>query len=183
LECPSNLSAVGSEASTYRLLRLVHAMDGATNTAILDVLGELKLTHALADALWQLDPALPAPTMRQMAARLQCDPSTVTFLADRLEQLGYTTREAAAGDRRAKALHLTTDGRTARARLVHAATTRTPLARLTSTEQDQLHQLLTRAMTDRDGTPTSTAGEIAGPLVDQLDDVRHPGRAEGHGVA
>lgn len=135
-----------SESLTYQLLRLVHAMEEATNAEIHEVLTELKLTHALADALWQLDPAAPAPSMRQMAAKLRCDPSTVTFLADRLEHLGYATRAAAPGDRRAKVLHLTGEGRAARRRLVDAATTHTPIARLTDDEQRRLHMLLTKAM-------------------------------------
>ncbi|MGW0569612.1 MULTISPECIES: MarR family winged helix-turn-helix transcriptional regulator [Streptomyces] len=136
------------EALTYQLLRLVHAMDGATNTAIRDVMAELGLTHPLADALWQLDPEAAAPSMRQMAARLHCDPSTVTFLADRLEQLSYVSRAPALNDRRTKVLHLTEQGRTARRRLVHAASTRTPITHLTLTEQRQLHRLMTKAMTD-----------------------------------
>ena len=134
------------ESLTYQLLRLVHAMDGATDAAIDDVLTELGITHVLADALWQLDPAAPPPSMRQMAARLHCDPSTVTFLADRLERLGYVARAAVPGDRRTRALHLTDDGLAARRRLVEAATTRTPLAHLTDAEQRRLHALLTRAM-------------------------------------
>lgn len=138
---------MGDESLTYRLLRLVHAMDGATNAEIRDVLTELRLTHALADALWQLDPGAPAPSMRQMAAALGCDPSTVTFLADRLEHLGYATRATAPGDRRTKVLELTGDGRAARRTLVEAATTRTPIARLTDTEQRRLHALMTKAMT------------------------------------
>ncbi|MFL1905759.1 MarR family winged helix-turn-helix transcriptional regulator [Streptomyces tauricus] len=136
------------EALTYQLLRLVHAMDGATNTAIRDVMAELGLTHPLADALWQLDPEAAAPSMRQMAARLHCDPSTVTFLADRLEQLSYVSRAPALNDRRTKVLHLTEQGRTARRRLVHAASTRTPITHLTLAEQHQLHRLMTKAMTD-----------------------------------
>jgi DNA-binding MarR family transcriptional regulator len=136
------------ESLTYQLLRLVRAVDGAMDAEIQDVLAELRITHALADALWQLDPVAPAPSMRQMAARLHCDPSTVTFLADRLEQLGYAIRVNASGDRRAKVLHLTDDGRAARRRLVEAATTRTPVARLTDAEQRRLRTLLTKAMTD-----------------------------------
>ncbi|WP_250007602.1 MarR family transcriptional regulator [Actinoplanes sp. M2I2] len=143
------------ESLTYQLLRLVHAMDGATNAAIADVLTELKLTHALADALWQLDPAAPAPSMRQMAVRLRCDPSTVTFLADRLQQLSYAKRTAAPGDRRTKVLELTDQGREARDRLVDAATTRTPLAGLTPAEQRRLHTLLTRAMAPSGTTPST----------------------------
>jgi DNA-binding MarR family transcriptional regulator len=139
------------ESLTYQLLRLVHAMDAATNAGIGDVLAELKLTHALADALWQLDPSAAAPTMRQMAARLHCDPSTVTFLADRLEQLGYATRDHAPADRRTKAITLTGAGHAARQRLVSAATTRTPLVRLTEAQQRLLHELLTTAMTPPGG--------------------------------
>jgi DNA-binding MarR family transcriptional regulator len=140
------------ESLTYQLLRLVHAMDGATNAEIHDVLTELKITHALADVLWQLDPTAPAPSMRQMAGKLHCDPSTVTFLADRLEQLGYATRVAAPGDRRTKALHLTDDGRAARRRLVEAAAMHTPIARLTDVERRQLHRLMTKAMTQQQAT-------------------------------
>ena len=137
---------VDDESLTYRLLRLVHAMDGATDDGIRDVMAELGLTHALADALWQLDPAAPPPTMREMAARLRCDPSTVTFLADRLEQLSFVTRAPAPHDRRTKVLTLSDSGRDARRRLVEAATTRTPIAGLTHDEQVSLHHLLTKAM-------------------------------------
>ena len=63
-----------------------------------------------------------------------------------LGQLGYATRAAAPGDRRTKVLQLTDAGRAARRRLVDAATTRTPIARLTDTEQRRLHTLLTEAM-------------------------------------
>ena len=140
------------ESLTYHLLRLVHAMDSATNAGIHDVLTDLKITHALADALWQLDPTAPAPSMRQLAAKLRCDPSTVTFLADRLEQLGYATRAVAPGDRRTKVLHLTDKGRTARRRLVDAATTHTPIARLTDAEQRRLHTLMTKAMASAQAT-------------------------------
>ncbi|MCY1143078.1 MarR family transcriptional regulator [Actinoplanes sp. Pm04-4] len=135
------------ESLTYRLLRLVHAMDDATNDGIRDVMAELGLTHALADALWQLDPDAQPPTMREMATRLRCDPSTVTFLADRLEQLSFVSRAPAPHDRRTKVLALTAAGRNARQRLVKAATTGTPIAALTRAEQLTLHDLLTKAMT------------------------------------
>lgn len=111
-----------------------------------DVLSELNLAFALADALWQLDPAASEPSMRQLAAQLRCDPATETFLADRLEQLGYATRAVAVGDRRTKMLQLTDAGRPARRRLVDAATTRTPIPRLTDAEQRCLHSLMTKAM-------------------------------------
>ena len=49
------------------------------------MLAELELTEALGDVLWQLGAVSEAVPMRDLADRLQCDPSNVTFLADRLE--------------------------------------------------------------------------------------------------
>ncbi len=68
----------------YALLALVFALADRTNELIADVLRELELTVPLANALWKLNPGGTAPSMRERAASLRCDPSTVTFLADRL---------------------------------------------------------------------------------------------------
>ena len=134
------------ETMTYALLRLLFDLADATNAEIADVLAELGLTHALANAVWLLDPEGPTLSMRQIAGQLRCDPSTVTFLADRLEQLGFAERVSGAGDRRTKVLSLTKTGRAARRRLVEAATMRTPIARLDAAEQRCLHALLVKAI-------------------------------------
>ncbi|MFG1609531.1 MarR family winged helix-turn-helix transcriptional regulator [Actinoplanes sp. NPDC049265] len=146
---------MNDETFIYQLLQQLHAMDDAVNAGMHDMMTELKLTPALADMLWQLDRAAPPPSMRQMAARLSCDPSTVTFLADRLDRLGYVTRAPTPGDRRTKALHLTTQGIEARRRLIGAATTRMPITRLTVTEQCRLLALITKAL----GVPAGSPGE------------------------
>jgi DNA-binding MarR family transcriptional regulator len=78
---------------------------------------ELGLTPAQAHALMVLEPDR-AMTMGELADALDCDPSTVTGLADRLEGHGLIGREALAGDRRVKALGLTGDGVLRRARLL-----------------------------------------------------------------
>jgi len=70
---------------------------------------ELGLTPAQAHALMVLQPDRTL-TMRELAAGLDCDPSTVTGLADRLEAHGLVDRQAIPGDRRVKALALTSDG-------------------------------------------------------------------------
>lgn len=70
---------------------------------------ELGLTPAQAHALMVLQPDRTL-TMRELAAGLDCDPSTVTGLADRLEAHGLVDRQAIPGDRRVKALALTQDG-------------------------------------------------------------------------
>lgn len=135
------------EPLIYALVDRVLALADRTLAVIADVLRELDLTQPLADALWQLNPNAPAPSMRELAARLRCDPSTVTFLADRLEAKDLAARKVDQKNRRVKTLHLTPAGRKARRTLVHAMTTRSPIARLTPDDQHRLHQLLTLAIT------------------------------------
>lgn len=111
-----------------------------------DLLAEMDLTMPLADALWQLDPAAPPPSMRQLAAGLRCDPSTVTFLADRLLERGLIEVRVDQTDRRRKSVTLTAAGERTRERLLDAVATCSPLARLSHQEQQQLHGLLSRAL-------------------------------------
>jgi DNA-binding MarR family transcriptional regulator len=151
LDPPSTLGVVvddltAGEPLIYALVDLVLGLSDRTLALIADVLHELDLTQPLADALWQLDPQAPAPSMRELAHKLRCDPSTVTFLADRLEAKNLAAREVDPGNRRVKTLHLTPHGRKARNTLVAAITTRSPIARLTPEDQHRLHQLLTVAV-------------------------------------
>ncbi len=111
-----------------------------------EILAELELTDALADALWQLDPAGPPPSMRQLAAGLRCDPSTVTFLADRLMERGLIDVRVDPADRRRKSVTLTPKGAETRQRLLATLTNRTSMNRLSPAEQRQLYALLSRAV-------------------------------------
>jgi MarR family transcriptional regulator, organic hydroperoxide resistance regulator len=111
-----------------------------------DVLTELDLTIALADALWHLDPAGGALSRRALAERLRCHPSNVTFLADRLERDGLISRVRATHDRRANALTLTPPGIAARKRLVAAIAESSIFGGLTMEEQRQLTALLRRCV-------------------------------------
>jgi len=114
----------------------------------------------LADALWQLDPAAPPPSMRRLAAGLRCDPSTVTFLADRLLERGLIEVRVDPSDRRRKAVTLTAQGARARQRLLAAVATRSSLSRLSPEEQQQLHRLLSRALAEPSAAVAT--GEPAG---------------------
>jgi len=134
------------EPLIYALVDLTLGLADRTQALITDVLAELDLTQALADALWHLDPAAPLSPLRALATKLRCDPSTVTFLADRLEAKHLATRRVDPANRRVKTLQLTPRGRRARRRLVDAMTTRSPLAQLTPDDQHQLHQLLQRTV-------------------------------------
>jgi|GraSoiStandDraft_39_1057311.scaffolds.fasta_scaffold147885_3 DNA-binding MarR family transcriptional regulator len=110
------------------------------------ILAELELTEALGDVLWQLGAVGEAVPMRDLADRLQCDPSNVTFLADRLEERGLIERRPDLSDRRVKLLALTTAGLAVRTRIVQAAATRSPLARLSPADQQRLSRLLDKCL-------------------------------------
>ncbi len=111
-----------------------------------ELLAQLDLTAPLANALWHLDPSAPALPMRELASRLSCDPSTVTFLADRLEERGLLQRRVDPKNRRVKLLILTTKGQRARGALVERMATGSPIARLPVRDQQQLHRLLAKAL-------------------------------------
>ncbi len=77
---------------------------------------ELELAPAQALALQELQADRPI-SMRELAARLKCDPSNITGLIDRLEVRGLVERRAHPADRRVKYLLLTPDGELLRKRL------------------------------------------------------------------
>jgi len=145
---------VGSvdEPLVYGLVDLGFALANRTNALVADVLRELELTVPLSNALWRLDPGAPPPSMREMAARLRCDPSTVTFIADRLQERGLVERRVNPANRRSNTLVLTSKGVEVRRKLVEAMASRSPIARLSPGEQEQLHRLLSKALDTTDGT-------------------------------
>ena len=134
------------ESLLYELLDLGFALADRTNELVADMLRELELTIPLANALWKLNPGTPAPSMREVAASLRCDPSTVTFLADRLQERNLVERVVNPANRRSNTLVLTPKGVKVRCRLVKAMATRSPIAQLSAIEQRQLHHLLSKAM-------------------------------------
>ncbi|MFJ8018345.1 MarR family winged helix-turn-helix transcriptional regulator [Streptomyces sp. NPDC096339] len=134
----------GDEPLSHAIFKQIYALAAQTSAAFAELLAESDLTEALANVLWHLDPGVPPPSMRALATTLGCDPSTVTFLTDRLEERGLTRRQTSPSDRRIKVITLTPQGVRARARLVRAVDTRSPLARLSREEQERLHELLAK---------------------------------------
>ncbi|MCM3922689.1 MarR family transcriptional regulator [Frankia sp. AiPs1] len=132
----------------HAVVKQVVTLAAVTGDLAADLVKELDLTEALAGALWRLDPDGPPPSMRALAATLNCDPSTVTFLTDRLEQRGLIQRRPAPTDRRQKIISLTRRGVEVRARLVQAFTAGSPLARLSPDDQQHLYALLAKAGAD-----------------------------------
>lgn len=119
-------------------------MHTALEHELQDTLVELDLTIPLADVLWQLDPELGPLSRRELAGRLHCDPSNVTFLVDRLERRRFVARARVKADRRVNALTLTAAGADARERLIATVAESAMFAQLTSGEQRQLAALLGR---------------------------------------
>jgi MarR family transcriptional regulator, organic hydroperoxide resistance regulator len=130
----------------HELAQAAYELHAAIERHLHDTLVELELTVPLADALWQLDPAFGPLSRRELAERLRCDPSNVTFLVDRLERRRLVSRARAAGDRRVKALKLTPAGIAARSRLI-ATIAESPLfSELTPAQRRALADLLTRCV-------------------------------------
>jgi MarR family transcriptional regulator, organic hydroperoxide resistance regulator len=109
-------------------------------------LRELGLSFSQAHALRLLDPDEPMP-MSALAERLFCDASNVTGLVDRLESRGLVERQAAAGDRRVKALTITADGIQLRDRAMQVMSQPpAAIAALSDSDQRALRDILARAV-------------------------------------
>ena len=102
----------------------------------------LDLAPAQALALQELQADQPI-SMRQLAARLKCDPSNITGLIDRLELRGLVERRAHPADRRIKYLLLTREGAILRKEL-EARLFAAPhwIANLNESDQRRLRDLL-----------------------------------------
>jgi DNA-binding MarR family transcriptional regulator len=130
----------------FALAQAAYELHAALERHLHDTLEELDLTMPLADALWQLDPELGPLSRRELAARLQCHPSNVTFLVDRLESRRLVIRARAGDDRRLIALALTPAGAEVRSRLIATIAHSSMFSRLTAPEQRQLADLLGRCV-------------------------------------
>lgn len=90
----------------------------------------------------------PTP-MRKIADQLQCEPSNVTGIVDRLESRGLVERRADPADRRVKVAAATEQGRvTAESLRGSLDFAREPLADLTPLERRVLRDLLARMLGD-----------------------------------
>ena len=132
--------------AAYQLAQAAYELHAALERHLHDTLTELDLTIPLSDALWQLDPQLGPLTRRELAERLNCEPSNVTILVNRLERRRLVSRAQARGDRRLKALALTPAGIEVRDRLIATIADSSLFSQLTSAQRRQLSQLLKRCV-------------------------------------
>ncbi|SDS55641.1 MarR family winged helix-turn-helix transcriptional regulator [Microlunatus soli] len=103
----------------------------------------LGLTASQAMALRELATPL---TMRELAHRMACEASNVTFVVDKLEAGGLVERIPHPDDRRAKRVCLTAAGKTTRSRLMRQLTKDSPLDPLDAAERLLLQDLLVKAV-------------------------------------
>jgi DNA-binding MarR family transcriptional regulator len=121
---------------------------------------EHSLSAIQAKVLIQLDQA-GSVTMRALADRLQYDPSNLTTVIDRLEELGAVERRPDPRDRRVKGIVLTGKGLSLRTafwqRLINAAG---PLGGLGTGELVQLRSLLQHALASPGQRPDGRPGQV-----------------------
>ena len=121
---------------------LVNAWDAYLEARVREM--DVGLTGRQATALWMAKDPL---SMGELSTQLSCDPSSATGIVDRLERKGLVRRVADPGDRRAKRVELTPDGKALRRRIEQRVMAARPsVAGLTKAEQRQLRGLLQKAM-------------------------------------
>jgi DNA-binding MarR family transcriptional regulator len=135
------------------LLMQLHDVADALFQDIADALGESGLTKGQGGMLWMLAPSTPPVPMRELARRLQCDPSNITLLGDQLEAVGLVQRHPDPADGRRRVLALTEKGQALWSRLLERLQQRSALFTLTIEEQNQLLGLLKKVETNQAQIP------------------------------
>ncbi|MDA3624849.1 MarR family transcriptional regulator [Saccharopolyspora oryzae] len=133
-------------AETRELCSLISELSHNIEEHVRHCVSDSDLTSSQAIALRELAEPL---SMRELADRMHCATSNVTFLIDRLEKQGLVTRRPHPTDRRAKEIALTEEGERQRAQIIERFSVNTPLSGLSEDEQKTLHKLLQQALANR----------------------------------
>jgi DNA-binding MarR family transcriptional regulator len=133
-------------AAERELCGLVNGLANHISAHVRDRAVKLGLTAPQATALRELTGPM---TSGELAERMSCEPSNVTYIVDKLEKLRLIERRPHPTDRRARQLVLTPDGTELRDRLLALLREQSPLSGLTAQEQRVLQDLLHRAMAGR----------------------------------
>jgi DNA-binding MarR family transcriptional regulator len=128
---------------TSELRTLVYELSRRLDEHSRNCVTEFGLTLPQANAIRDLGTPL---TTRELAERMCCEPSNVTFVIDRLEAQGLVDRVPHPNDRRARHLVLTRKGEELRTKLLDRVSRESPLAHLSDVERDRLRDQLLRAL-------------------------------------
>jgi DNA-binding MarR family transcriptional regulator len=139
------------------LWALVVALFGGWELRVNEAAEAAGLSPVSAWALVQLDPKAPV-SQKELAARLQCNPSTVVDPTDRLEEAGLVVRRANPKDRRVNVLVVTPKGATVRKQLI-ARLLEPPEAfrRLPTAEQARFRDVMRKTLSGQ-GTESKRRG-------------------------
>jgi DNA-binding MarR family transcriptional regulator len=110
-------------------------------------------------ALHKIDGPLP---MKELAARLGCDASFITVIADSLEKHGLARREPSQRDRRSKNIVLTEEGETVRDKIIKEVSGRMPWCNaLDISERECFLELLRKMHRHARGGDRVTPGAVS----------------------
>jgi DNA-binding MarR family transcriptional regulator len=140
-------SAPPDTDETVALLELLTDITSKAHAAASEAVAEFDLSPTAAALLWNLKPGAEPPTMRTLAARLHCDPSTISLTADRLQAAGLVERRSHPTDGRKRTLALTDAGRQLWTTLSARLHGTSALAALNAEERATLARLLAKAKT------------------------------------
>ncbi|GGN39486.1 hypothetical protein GCM10011578_086100 [Streptomyces fuscichromogenes] len=125
------------------LLRLVVSASDLVRRQTELTLRGTELTEPMITMLWVLQPSTDM-SMRELAAKLNYDPSNVSLLADRLVTMGLVQRLPHPTDGRRRVLRLTERGDALYHEILAQLFERSPIFKLSPEEQQQLRDLLTK---------------------------------------
>ena len=128
---------------TRTIRGLAHELANSFDAHMRSLTSQFGLSTTQAAALRELSSDL---SMRELADRLCCQPSNVTFVVDRLEERGLLDRRPHPSDRRTKQLVLTSAGHALRGELLAALNRDPPLQHLSDLQLATLEQDLVRAL-------------------------------------
>jgi DNA-binding MarR family transcriptional regulator len=109
-------------------------------------------------ALFKMDGVL---TMKELAQHMGCDASFVTTIADTLERHGFARREPSQRDRRVKNLVLTSEGITAKERMMAQLAAKMPWCYALDDDERRCLLVLLRKMLD-EPNPGTNEDVVAG---------------------
>lgn len=139
-------SLSANEQMERDVCKLIHQFAHGLDLHVRRVADQLGLTASQVVALRELTEPI---TARELAARMSCEPSNVTFVLDRLEQEKLVNRRPHPTDRRAKQIVLTSRGKRLRAHVLDHLQEDSPLYPLTPVQQKSLVELLQTLVTPR----------------------------------
>jgi DNA-binding MarR family transcriptional regulator len=138
------LMIMRDEKLTFTLVSQLYGVSKAIQSYSEEVLGKLHVLESFGEILMVLDPMRGPIPMRELVSQLNCDPSNLTLIADKLERAELALRQPHPVDGRIKQISLTPKGVALRTELIQGFIHNSPLATLTKQESIQLSKLLSK---------------------------------------